>query len=113
MPSIVSIPTACRTRCLRVKALVHALVWADNRLLVGTGPEGQLYEVREHGEETAPIAKLDSGQILSLLVQPDGTIFIGTGRSGLGRAALVRACARRARWSPTFTTPSSSAGSAR
>ncbi len=37
---------------LRVKALVHALAWADDRLLVGTGPEGQLYEVRDRGEET-------------------------------------------------------------
>ena len=67
---------------LRVKALVHALVWADNRLLVGTGPEGQLYEVRDRGEETAPIAKLDSGQILALLVRPDGALVIGTGDPG-------------------------------
>ena len=67
---------------LRVKSLVHALVWADDRLLAGTGPEGQLYEIRDRGEETAPIAKLDSGQILSLLVQPDGTILIGTGDPG-------------------------------
>ena len=67
---------------LRVKALVHALAWADNRLLVGTGPEGQLYEVRDRGEETAPIAKLDSGQILSLLVRPDGSLIIGTGDPG-------------------------------
>ena len=67
---------------LRVKALVHALVWADDRLLAGTGPEGQLYEIRDRGDETAPLAKLDSGQILSLLVQPDGTILIGTGDPG-------------------------------
>src|SRR5262249_31955689 len=45
----------------RVKALVHALAWVDDRLYVGTGPEGQLYEVRERGHETAPLAKLDSG----------------------------------------------------
>ena len=32
---------------LRVKALVHALAWSNDRLLVGTGPEGQLYEVRQ------------------------------------------------------------------
>jgi hypothetical protein len=67
---------------LRVKALVHALAWADNRLLVGTGPEGQLYEVRDRGEDTAPIAKLDSGQILSLLVRHDGALVVGTGDPG-------------------------------
>jgi hypothetical protein len=67
---------------LRIKALVHALVWADHRLLVGTGPEGQIYEVRDQGHETSPLAKLDNGQILSLLVQPDGAILIGTGDPG-------------------------------
>jgi hypothetical protein len=67
---------------LRVKALVHALAWADNRLLAGTGPDGQLYEIRERGEVTSPIAKLDSGQILALLVQADGTILMGTGDPG-------------------------------
>ncbi len=67
---------------LRVKALIHALAWADDRLWVGTGPEGQLYEVRERGEETAPIAKLDNGQILSLLAEPGGGLLIGTGDPG-------------------------------
>jgi hypothetical protein len=67
---------------LRFKALVHALAWVDDRLIVGTGPEGQLFEVREHGHETAPIAKLDSGQVLSLLAEPDGTLLVGTGDPG-------------------------------
>ena len=59
-PSTGSTPTACPAKCSRVKALVHALAWVDDRLLVGTGPEGQLFEVRDRGHETAPIAKLDS-----------------------------------------------------
>jgi hypothetical protein len=67
---------------LRFKALVHALAWVDDRLIVGTGPEGQLFEIREHGHDTAPIAKLDSGQVLSLLAEPDGTLLLGTGDPG-------------------------------
>jgi hypothetical protein len=67
---------------LRFKALVHALAWVDDRLIVGTGPEGQLFEVRDHGHETAPIAKLDSGQVLSLLGEPDGRLLVGTGDPG-------------------------------
>ncbi len=67
---------------LRFKALVHALAWVNDRLIVGTGPEGVLFEVREAGHETAPIAKLDSGQILSLLAEPDGTVLLGTGDPG-------------------------------
>ena len=67
---------------LRFKALVQALAWVDDRLIVGTGPEGQLFEIREHGHDTAPIAKLDSGQVLSLLAEPDGTLLLGTGDPG-------------------------------
>ena len=67
---------------LRVKALIHALAWVDDHLWVGTGPEGQIYEIRDRGEETAPVAKLDNGQILSLLGEPGGGLLIGAGDPG-------------------------------
>jgi hypothetical protein len=67
---------------LRVKALIHALAWNDDHLWAGTGPEGQLYEIRDRGQETAPVAKLDHGQILSLQAEPGGGILIGTGDPG-------------------------------
>ncbi len=67
---------------LRIKALIHAMAWADNRLWIGTGPEGQLYEIRNQGEESAPVAKLESGQILALLPGPDKGLVIGTGDNG-------------------------------
>ncbi|MDR3637188.1 MAG: hypothetical protein P4L84_25515 [Isosphaeraceae bacterium] len=66
----------------RVKALIFALAWQDDRLLVGTGPEGQLYEVRDDGRETAPLARLDTGQVLSLLAEPQGELLVGTGDPG-------------------------------
>src|SRR5271157_1773494 len=66
----------------RIKALVFALCWSGDRLLVGTGPDGQLYEVRDRVAESTPLAKLDNGQILSLLAQPDGEILLGTGDPG-------------------------------
>ncbi len=66
----------------RVKALIFALAWQEDRLLVGTGPEGQLYAVRELGRESAPIAKLDNGQILALLAEPKGGLLIGAGDPG-------------------------------
>jgi hypothetical protein len=67
---------------LRVKALVFALAWAGDHLVVGTGPEGQLYEVWDAGDDTAPSARLDHGQILSLLAEPGGGVLIGTGDPG-------------------------------
>jgi hypothetical protein len=66
----------------RARALIYALAWQGERLLVGTGPEGQLYEVRDQGRESAPIARLDHGQILALLVEPSGEVLLGTGEPG-------------------------------
>jgi hypothetical protein len=66
----------------RARVLIYALAWQHGRLLVGTGPEGQLYEVRDQDHESAPIARLDHGQILSLLSEPGGGLLIGAGDPG-------------------------------
>lgn len=66
----------------RARALIYALAWHDDRLLIGTGPEGLLYEVRDLGRETAPIARLDHGQILALSTGTDGDVLIGAGEPG-------------------------------
>jgi hypothetical protein len=70
----------------RARVLIHALAWQGNRLLIGTGPDGQLYELRDGGRESAPIARLDSGQILALANEPGGGVLVGTGDPG----AVVR-----------------------
>jgi hypothetical protein len=66
----------------RARALIFALAWHDDRLLIGTGPEGQIYEVRELGRESAPIARLDNGQVLAMISEPGGGLLIGTGDPG-------------------------------
>lgn len=66
----------------RAKALIFSLAWANDQLYVGTGPDGQLYEVRVGAHETVPLTKLDSSQILSLLADPDGSLILGTGDPG-------------------------------
>ena len=50
--------------------------------MIGTGPDGQLYEVRDHLREVAPIARLDHGQILSMLDEPKGGLLLGAGNPG-------------------------------
>ncbi len=66
----------------RAKALVYALAWRDGRLLVGTGPDGQLFEVRDDGSDASPIARVDNGQILALLLGPKGEVLVGAGDPG-------------------------------
>jgi hypothetical protein len=75
-------PEGVAREVFRAKTLVFALAWSEDRLLVGTGPEGQLYEVRDQGAESTPLARLDSGQILALLAEPGGAILLGTGDPG-------------------------------
>ena len=70
----------------RHKSLMYALAWLDDRLYVGTGPEGTLFEVRDLGRESAPVARLDHGQILALLADPKEGLLIGAGDPG----AVVR-----------------------
>lgn len=75
-------PNGSAREVFRAKALIFALARIDGRLLVGTGPEGQLYEVREDDSESAPVAKLDNGQVLSMLAEPGGDLLLGAGDPG-------------------------------
>lgn len=75
-------PDGVAREVFRAKVLVHALAWQGERLLIGTGPDGQLYEVRDGGRESAPIARLDSGQVLALANERDGGVLVGTGDPG-------------------------------
>jgi hypothetical protein len=66
----------------RSKALIYALAWMNDRLYVGTGPEGQLFEIRDLGREWSLTARLDHGQILALLADPKDGLLIGAGDPG-------------------------------
>jgi hypothetical protein len=79
-------PDGVAREVFRSKVLIFSLAWAEDRLFVGTGPEGQLFEVRDHARETIPLTKLDNTQILALLAEPDGGLILGAGDPG----AVVR-----------------------
>jgi hypothetical protein len=64
---------------LRIKMMVLALAWSNDRLLVGTGPEGRVLQVAPDGSESSPVTRLDASQVLALLNGPDGQTWIGTG----------------------------------
>jgi hypothetical protein len=66
----------------REKTLLLRLLRLGDRLLVGTGMQGQLFEVDEATKEKSEIARLDHGQIHALLQRKDGSIVIGAGDPG-------------------------------
>jgi hypothetical protein len=66
----------------REKTLVLSLLHEGCRCFVGTGMEGQLFEVDEASRERSEIARLDHGQVLCLCRRRDGSIVLGAGDPG-------------------------------
>ncbi|HWG46046.1 MAG TPA: two-component regulator propeller domain-containing protein [Gemmataceae bacterium] len=66
----------------REKAMVLSLLRQGERFFVGTGMDGQLFEVNEATRERSEIARLDHGQILCMCQRRDGSIVLGTGDPG-------------------------------
>jgi hypothetical protein len=66
----------------RDKAMMLSLVRRDGAVLVGTGMDGQLFEVKEPTREHAEIARLDHGQVVCLCPRRDGSVALGAGDPG-------------------------------
>jgi hypothetical protein len=66
----------------REKAMLLSLLRQNGRVLVGTGMQGQLFEIDEQTKERSEIARLDHGQIHCLCLRKDGSIVLGTGDPG-------------------------------
>ncbi len=66
----------------RERAMVMSLLKQDGRLFVGTGMDGQLFEVVESIRERSEVARLDHGQVLHMLRRKDGSLVIATGDPG-------------------------------
>jgi hypothetical protein len=71
----------CR-EIFREKALILSLAARPGKLLIGTGTDGQLFEVDEGAHERAELARLNHGDIHCLYERRDGAIVIGAGDPG-------------------------------
>lgn len=66
----------------REKTLLLSLLRRAGRMYIGTGMEGQLFEVDEATKERSEVARLDHGQIQCMCRRKDGSIVLGTGDPG-------------------------------
>jgi hypothetical protein len=66
----------------REKAMMLSLLREHGHFFVGTGMDGQLFEIDEASRERSEVARLDHGQILCLCHRRDGSIVLGTGDPG-------------------------------
>jgi hypothetical protein len=75
-------PDGAVREVFREKAMVMSLLKQDGRLFVGTGMDGQLFETDEATRERSEIARLEHGQVLSMIRRRDGSIVLATGDPG-------------------------------
>jgi len=75
-------PDGAVREIFREKALMLCLLKQDDKLLVGTGMDGRLFEVDEATREYTEIARPDVGQILRLIRRADGSVALATGDAG-------------------------------
>jgi sugar lactone lactonase YvrE len=66
----------------REKTLLLSLLRQNGHIFIGTGIDGQLFEVDEATKERSEIARLDHGQIHALCRRQDGSIVLATGDPG-------------------------------
>lgn len=66
----------------RDRALILSLLPQGGRMLIGTGMDGQIFEVEPTNREHTEVARLDHGQIHCLFRRSDGSVVVGAGDPG-------------------------------
>ncbi len=66
----------------RAKAMMLSQARQGNHLFVGTGMEGELFDVDQATGEHSEIARLDHGQVLCMCKRRDSAIILGAGDPG-------------------------------
>jgi hypothetical protein len=75
-------PDGFVSEIFRGQVLILTIIEQDGMLLVATGNDGLVYQVKPDADETSVIAKVDARQITSLLKTHDGRILLGTANVG-------------------------------
>lgn len=65
------------TEIFRQPVLVLAMVEHNGTLLIATGSEGEIYQVKPSAEETVVLAKVDPKMVTCMLPASDGNIYMG------------------------------------
>ena len=66
----------------RAKAMMLCLARQGKHLFVGTGMDGELFDVNETAREHSELARIDHGQVLCMCQRRDGSIILGAGDPG-------------------------------
>jgi hypothetical protein len=75
-------PEGFVTEIFRQDVVIYSMLEQNGVLLVGTGGDGELYQVNPTAEETVVLAKVDAKQVMCLLPATDGRIMMGLANTG-------------------------------
>ena len=75
-------PAGFVTEIFRKPVTIHAMVENAGSLIVGTGPEGLIYQVDPDTQETAALTRVESRQISTLSTLADGKLLLGLSNPG-------------------------------
>jgi hypothetical protein len=98
-------PDGFVTEVFRKGVLIYCMIERNGSLLVGTGTEGEIYQINPAAEETSVLAKVDPKDVLCMLLVKDERLLLGLANSG-DIAQLTRGFASGG----TFTSPVLDAG---
>lgn len=70
------------TQVFRRHAMFYSMVLQNGRLIVGSGPEGVVYQIDPGAEESTVLAKVDAKEVVSMLPARDGRVLLGLANSG-------------------------------
>ena len=66
----------------RKPVTIHAMACQEQGLVIGTGPDGMIYQVNPDTEEVLALARLESREISALLPTADGKLLLGLSNPG-------------------------------
>ena len=70
------------TEVYRDQVDISSMIIVKDKIYIGTGPKGWIFEIDPSGEKIALIARAEAGYVLSLLHAKNGEIFACTGTPG-------------------------------
>lgn len=70
------------TEIFRKPVIIHSMVLSGDSVLAGTGPGGQIFEIRPASDEVTIVAEPDAREVSAMALDRDGKLLLATSNPG-------------------------------